>query len=262
MRAATVNGAGLHYTDEGPRSGKALVFANSLGTDHRLWNALMPHLPHGLRLVRYDKRGHGLSESAPGPYTIDSLADDAAGLIRHLELSDVVFVGISIGGIIGQSLAARHGDLLRGLVISNSAPKIGTAEMWNTRIAAIRGGGIATIGAATMERWFSPDFRAGEAVHLWQRMLERQPLDGYIACCEAIAAADLTDAARALSLPVQLIGGTLDGSTPPDLVRATADLIKGAAYAEIEGAGHLPCVEAPEAYAQILVRFLKEIDHV
>lgn len=261
METTRVNGVELLYADQGPKDGPAVMFANSLGTDFRLWDDLLPHLPVGLRLIRYDKRGHGLSEETPGPYSIEQLADDAAGLIRYLGLRDVVFVGLSIGGLIGQSLAARHGDLLRGLVISNSAAKIGDAEMWQARIAAIRAEGLASIGAVTMERWFSPAFRTSGAADPWQRMLERQPLDGYAACCEAIAAADLRQAITGLRLPVQLIAGSRDGSTPPEIVRATADLIPGARYDVIEGAGHLPCVEAPAPYAAILNRFLKETGH-
>lgn len=262
MLTMNANGVDLHYADQGPKDGPALVFANSLGTDLRVWDDLLPHLPAGLRLVRYDKRGHGLSEETPGPYAIDQLADDAAGLIRHLGLTKVVFVGLSIGGLIGQSLAARHPDLLSGLVISNSAAKIGDAQMWGDRIAAIRANGLASIGAATMERWFSPAFRQSGRAAPWQRMLERQPLAGYAACCEAIAAADLTASTRGLRLPVRLIAGSADGSTPPDLVRATADLIDGARLQVIEGAGHIPCVENPAEYAAILQDFLKETGHV
>ncbi|MDO5656738.1 MAG: 3-oxoadipate enol-lactonase [Paracoccus sp. (in: a-proteobacteria)] len=260
MRNISANGCDLHYADQG--EGPALVFANSLGTDLRLWDALIPHLPGGLRLVRYDKRGHGLSEATPGPYSIDQLADDAAALIRALGLRDVVFVGLSIGGLIGQALALRHPDLLAGLVISNSAAKIGDAAMWNARVEAIRQGGIASISAPTMERWFSPDFRATPALGPWQRMMERQPVEGYIACCQAIADADLREQVGAIDLPVQVIGGSLDGATPPDLVRETARLIPGANYAEIKGAAHLPFVEASAEYAAILGDFLERIGHV
>ncbi|MFV0386702.1 3-oxoadipate enol-lactonase [Paracoccus sp. (in: a-proteobacteria)] len=262
MLTVQVNGADLHYADQGPANGPAVVFSNSLGTDFRLWDALLPHLPTGLRIVRYDKRGHGLSQETPGPYGIDQLADDAAGLIRHLGLRDVVFVGLSIGGLIGQSLALRHGDLLKGLVISNSAARIGEAQMWNDRIAAIRANGLVSIGSATMERWFSPAFRQAGKAAPWQRMLERQPQDGYVACCQAIAAADLRDAAPSLRLPVHLIAGSADGATPPDIVQATADLIPGAKLSLIDGAGHLPCVEAAGEYAAIVNGFLKEVGHV
>ena len=262
MLNATINGVNLHYADQGPADGPTLVFANSLGTDLRVWDALLPHLPSGLRIVRYDKRGHGLSQTTPGAYAIEQLADDAAALIAHLGLDRVVFVGLSIGGLIGLSLAARHPDLLSGLVVSNSAAKIGEAQMWRDRIAAIRKDGLASIGAATMERWFSPAFRDSGAAAPWQRMLERQPLEGYAACCEAIANADLREDAAALSLPVQFIAGGLDGATPPDIVRASAELIQGARFDLIKGAGHIPCVETPEEHAAIITRFLKETGHV
>ena len=262
MNTIEANGIGLHITDQGPKDGPAVVFANSLGTDLRLWDALLPLLPAGLRLVCYDKRGHGLSANPPGPYTIDQLADDAAGLIEALDLRDVVFVGLSIGGLIGQALALKRPDLLRALVVSNSAAKIGTDQMWNDRVNAIREFGLIAVGAPTMERWFSPGFRATPELALWQRMLERQPADGYIACCQAIASADLRREVGAIKLPVQMIAGSLDGSTPPELVRASGQLIPGSRYAEIDGAGHLPCVEAAPRYAEILNAVLKEVGHV
>lgn len=261
MLTFDANGTGLHIADQGPKDGPAVVFANSLGTDLRLWDRLLPLLPTGLRLVRYDKRGHGLSANPPGPYAIDQLADDAAALIAGLGLRDVVFVGLSIGGLIGQALALKRPELLRALVISNSAAKIGTDQMWNDRIDAIREFGLSVVAAPTMERWFSPAFRATPELALWQRMLERQPADGYIACCQAIASADLRREVGAIRLPVQMIAGSLDGSTPPELVRASGQLIPGAAYAEIDGAGHLPCVEAAPQYAAILNAFLKEVGH-
>ncbi len=113
-----------------------------------------------------------------------------------------------------------------------------------------------------MERWFSPAFRAAGRDAVWARMLSRQPQQGYIACCQAIAGADLTDAARRLDLPVQVIAGGLDGSTPPDLVQATAALIPGARFDLIADAAHIPCVETPAAHAAILNRFFKDIGHV
>lgn len=262
MFTADLNGTNLHYTDQGPRDAPALVFSNSLGTDLRVWDALIPHLPRGLRLVRYDKRGHGLSAAPPGPYSVETLADDAAALIRHLDLRRPVFVGLSIGGLIGQSLALRHPDLLAGLVISNSAAKIGEAAMWQDRIVTIRADGLASIASATMERWFSPAFRARRQDAPWSRMLERQPQDGYVACCQAIADADLRGAVPGLTLPVQLIAGAYDGATPPEIVRDTADLIPAARFALIEDAAHIPCVETPAAHAAIITDFLKEISHV
>ncbi|AUH33640.1 3-oxoadipate enol-lactonase [Paracoccus tegillarcae] len=251
----------LHIADEGPRDAPAVVFANSLGTDLRLWDAMLPHLPKGLRVIRADKRGHGLSQTT-GAISIEDLADDVAAMMDALGVARPVFVGLSIGGLIGQSLALRHGDKLGGLVLSNTAAKIGDSSIWTDRIAAIREGGIATIAEPTMQRWFSPNFRALAECEAWRLMLERQDQAGYLACCQAIAEADYREALSAVDRPVLCIGGSLDGSTPPDAMRDLTGRIKGARLEIIEGAGHLPCVEAPEEYARLLTGYLAEIGHI
>lgn len=259
MQVLTRPWGAMHYRIDGADTGAAnsptVVFANSLGTDLRLWDALLPHLPSDFRFVRYDKRGHGLSDLG-GPVTAADFADDAAALITHLG-GPVIFVGLSIGGMIAQALAARHPDLVRAVVISNSAAKLGSAESWQARIEAVRAHGLQGIADAVMERWFAPAFRISPAVTPWRNMMIRTPVEGYIAACEALAAADQTKATSALRLPALVIAGAEDGSTPPDVVRATANLIPGAAFHIIPGTGHLPCVEYPAAYAAILTPFLK-----
>ena len=249
-----IDGAATGQT-YGQTSGQTVVFANSLGTDLRLWDGLLPLLPAGFRYVRYDKRGHGLSDLGGGATAAD-LADDAAALIDHLG-GPVIFVGLSIGGLIAQTLAARRPDLLKAMVISNSAAKLGTAETWQARIDAIRAGGLASIADTVMERWFAPAFRNSPGVTPWRNMMIRTPEEGYIAACQTLAAADQTKATSALCLPTLVIAGEEDGSTPPALVRATADLIPNAEFHIIPGTGHLPCVENPAAYAAILAPFLK-----
>jgi len=255
MQVLTRPWGAMHYRIDGAAKGPTVVFANSLGTDLRLWDALLPHLPSEFRYVRHDKRGHGLSDLG-GRASAADLADDAAALIEHVG-GPVIFVGLSIGGLIAQTLAARRPDLVKAIVISNSAAKLGTAETWQARIDAIRAGGLASIADAVMERWFAPAFRASPAVTPWRNMMIRTPEEGYIAACQALAAADQTEATRALRLPTLVIAGAEDGSTPPALVRATADLIPGATFHIIPGTGHLPCVENPAAYAAILSPFLK-----
>lgn len=261
MRAVNVNGLRLHVSEDGAQGGPAVVFANSLGTDLRLWDALLPYLPQEFCYVRFDLRGHGLSESPEGPYSMADLAGDAAGLIGALDLGPVVFVGLSIGGMIGQTLAANRPDLVRALVLSNTAARMGDPEMWQTRIAAIREGGLASMEEPILDRWFGPAFRNTAEAALWGAMLTRTPVEGYLGCCAAIAAADLTASTRALRLPVLTIAGSDDGASPPELVQGTADLIDGAICHVIDGAGHLPCVENPQAFAAILNPFLKEHAH-
>ena len=262
MKIARLNGIDLHYRLDGPEDGAPVMFANSLGTDLRLWDPILPYLPVGLRLVRYDKRGHGLSACPPAPYSMGALVTDAERLIDHLELKDVVVVGLSIGGMIAQGLAVKRLDLVRGIVLSNTAAKIGTADMWNDRIAAVGAGGIAALSDAILERWFSKPFRATPEFTLWRNMLERQPAEGYMGCCAAIAGADFMTPISGLTLPTLAIAGSEDGATPPDLVRETAGLIAGSRFHLIRGAGHLPCVEKPEEYAATLSDFLRSIGHV
>lgn len=262
MPIASVNSLALHYRDDGPPDGPPVVFSNSLGTDLRLWDPLLPHLPPGLRLIRYDTRGHGLSDCPPGPYSMGMLIRDAEALLDHLQIRDAVFVGLSIGGMIAQGLAVKRLDQIRALVLSNTAARIGTAQIWDDRIAAVRNGGIEALADATLERWFSRAFRATPELTLWRHMLTRQPQAGYIGCAAAISGTDFYTTTAALTLPTLAIAGSEDGSTPPDLVRETADLIKGSRFELIRGAGHLPCVEAPQDYARRLTQFLQDIGHV
>ena len=264
MKMAEINGLNIHYTDEGPAEGPVLVFANSLGTDLRVWDAVVAALPAGFRVIRYDKRGHGLTDAPDGDYFMGDLVADAAGLLDHLGLGPVLFVGLSIGGVIAQGLAAERPDLVKGIVLSNTAPKIGTDEMWNQRIATIREGGIAALAEPVLERWFSKKFRTERLADFagWRHMLVRTPVDGYIGCCAALAETDLRASTATLRLPTLVIAGSEDGSTPPDLVREMAESIEGARFELIRGAGHIPCVEAPEAVAGLIADFAKEIGHV
>lgn len=262
MKTITSRGIALHVQTDGPESGPVVMFANSLGTDLRVWDLMLPYLPDGLRTVRFDKRGHGLSDCPEAPYDIAELVDDAEAVIDAHDLKDIVFVGLSIGGLIGQGLAARRPELLRGLVLMDTAAKIGSPEMWQERIDWLRAGGIESMAEAILDRWFAPEMR-NDAARLapWRNMLTRTPLEGYIGCCSAIAGADFTESTSGLTMPVMAMAGSEDGSTTPDMVKATADLCKGAFHV-IPNTGHLPCVEAPEQAGAVISDFLREVGHV
>lgn len=252
----------IHWREDGDPAGAPVVFANSLGTDLTLWDAVLPLLPEGLRIIRFDKRGHGGSSVPASPYALDDLVGDAEALLDHLGVRDAVFVGLSLGGLIAQGLTSRRPDQVRALVLSNTAARMGTPAMWQDRIARIEAGGIASVAEPILERWFGPAFRASGAVAPWRAMLVGTPREGYLGCCHALAAADLTASTAALRLPALAIGGSVDGASPSEVVRATAALIPGAGFVEIDGAGHLPCVEAPAVYAAILTKFIEEEAHV
>ena len=250
----------LHYRRDGTPGGKRLVFLNSLGTDHRIWDAVLPQLPPGCDILRYDKRGHGLSEATPAPYTIAGHASDILGLMDALGWQDATFIGISVGGMIAQEIAVTAPERVVSLVLCDTAAKIGTAEMWNGRIQAIEADGLASIGAAVITRWFTAGFAAAnpDAVAGWRLMLERTPVAGYAGTCAAIRDADLTDAVPRITAPTLCLVGDDDQSTPPDLVRDTAGRIPGARFEIIESAGHLPCIEQPQILAGLIEIFLKE----
>jgi 3-oxoadipate enol-lactonase len=262
MDVLRLDDVSLHVQVEGPDDGPPVVFANSLGTDLRLWDDVVAALPAGLRVIRYDKRGHGLSTCPPAPYAMGALVRDAERIMDAFEVRDAVFVGLSIGGLIAQGLAAKRLDLVRAVVLSNTGFKIGTREMWDDRIAMLRDGGLASMADAIMERWFAPAFRASDAVTPWRRMVETCPEEGYAGCSAAIAGADFYTTTAALRLPALVIAGDRDGATPPDMVRDLADLIPGARFELMRGVGHLPCAEKPEEYAALLIGFLKDIGHL
>lgn len=262
MQIADFGDVQLHYRVDGDPNGAPIVFANSLGTDLRLWDAMLTHLPSGLRIIRYDKRGHGLSSQPPGPYSMGALVRDAEALLDHLEVRDCVFVGLSIGGLIAQGLAVKRMDQVRALVLSNTAAKIGIPSIWQDRMDAVRRGGIEALADATMERWFSKKFQASPDHLLWRNMMVRQPVDGYLGCCAAISGTDFYTPTSGLRLPTLGIAGSEDGSTPPDLVRETIELIPGSKFELMRRAGHLPCVEQPAEYAALLRGFLTEIGHI
>lgn len=261
MLIADLPNAALNYRVDGPANGQPVVLVNSLGTDYRLWDKLMPLLPAGLRIIRYDKRGHGLSPCPPSPYTMGALVTDLEQLLDHLDVRDAVVVGCSIGGLIAQGLAVKRLDQVRAMVLSNTGAKIGTLEMWADRIKAVEDGGIEALATATLERWFSDKFRATPELHAWEAMLTRTPRAGYIGCSHAIANTDFYTTTASLTLPTLGIAGSEDGSTPPDLVRETTALVKGSRFELIRGAGHLPMVEDPEGFAGILNGFLQEVGH-
>lgn len=247
----------IHLQADGPVGAPAVVFAGSLGTDLRLWDGVLPLLPQGLRYIRYDKRGHGLSDVDPGSRDLADHVNDAIALITQYARGPVIFVGLSIGGLIAQGVAQARPDLLRAVVLSNTAARLGTAQSWADRIAAVRAGGCAAIADAVMPRWFGPDFLASPALPLWRNMLARTSSDGYIAACHALAGADLRAQTASLTLPALVIAGALDGASPPELVRETADLIAGATYHCIPNAAHLPCVETAEDWVALVAPFIK-----
>jgi 3-oxoadipate enol-lactonase len=262
MALMDLNGARLNVVETGDPKGAPVVFANSLGTSLELWDPLLPHLPDGLRIIRWDMRGHGASEAVAAPYKMGTLGADAEAVMDALEVKDALFVGLSIGGLIAQGLASKRLDLVRSVVLSNTGAKIGTRTMWDERIALAREAGLGPLADGSMERWFSKGFATSPEVEPWRQMYMTTSVEGFCGCCGAIAGADFITPTSGLRLPALGIAGSEDGSTPPDVVREMTDLIPGSKFALVRGAGHLPHVEKPQEYAALLTGFMRETGHI
>ena len=257
MPFAQLEDVRIHYDLAGPSSAPALVFSNSLGATLSMWDPQMPVFEKQFRVLRYDTRGHGQSSVTPGPYTIDQLGRDVISLLDELQLDRVYFCGLSMGGQTGMWLALNAADRFHKLVLCNTAAKIGTPEVWNTRIEGVRKGGMKSISSAVMERWFSADYRtkSPDVIASTKLMLEGANPDGYVANCAAIRDFDARESIAAIHVPTLVIAGTHDAATTPADGRYLAGHIAGARYVELNAA-HLSNIENRDRFSTELSAFL------
>jgi len=259
MKSVEVAGGQLHYRMDGTRGKPVLVLSNSLGTDLDMWapqiDALRPHFC----IVRYDTRGHGQSSATPGPYTIGQLGRDVVALLDHVEAGQAAFCGLSLGGVIGQWLGAHAPSRIAKLVLANTAPRIGTPDIWNQRIATVEAKGMGAISEALIGRWFTPAFvgREPATIARMKAMLERQPAQGYVGACAAVRDADLREDIATIAAPTLVIAGKHDAVTTPADAAFMASKIGNAKVAELP-ASHLSNIEAAEAFTAALLDFLLE----
>lgn len=245
----------MHYRERGPAGAPVVVFGNSLGTDLRMWEAVVDRLPD-LRCIGFDKRGHGLSAVPEQPWTVEDLAADAVALMDHLGVGRAVMAGCSIGGMIALAAGIAAPERFAGLFVSNSAAKVGTAEGWAARVAAVSEQGLRGMAGPILERWFGNAFRASDAVLPWRRMLELGDVAGYLGTCHALAKADLRQGVGGLRMPVQFLAGSEDQSTPVALVQETSAMILGARVTVLDGSGHIPAIDNPDRVARLLADFV------
>lgn len=251
----------LNVVREG--GGPIVVLSHALGGDLRMWDTVASLLARAHTVLRYDHRNHGVSERLAGPLTLQDLADDAAELIaREAEGEPVHFVGLSMGGMVAQALAARHPALLRTLVIANSSAHYPDAAPWRARVEAVQAQGVAAIAAGAVGRWLTPEFIAtpegAAAARQLHDTLVSTDAAGYIACCEAVAAIDFRDSNRRIAVPTLVIAGTRDEATPLAMSQAIAAAIPGARLATVDVA-HLSAVERPVEFSQLLIDFWRSL---
>ena len=258
----TRDGLTIHAEASGPTNGPVMVLSGSLGSTLHMWDPMLEYLPETLRIIRYDMRGHGQSDAPAGPYSMGQLVSDAEAVCDAYSVQDALFVGLSVGGMVAQGLAVKRPDLVRALVLSNTAAKIGNPKLWQDRIDAVQTQGMEGLADGVMQRWFGRSFYGSDAMAPWRAMLVATPKQGYTGVCAAIAGTDFYTPTSGLRIPTLGIAGTEDKSTPPDLVRETVDLIPGAQFVLMRQAGHLPCVEDPETYAGHLLKFMEDTGHL
>lgn len=250
----------LNAAISGPIGGAPLVLLHALGTHMGIWDDLLPYFPN-YRILRIDLRGHGASDVPQGPYAMGAMIHDVEEAMAHFDVKDAVIVGVSLGGLIAQGLAIKRLDLVRGIVLSNTAAKIGGPSLWAQRIQAVSNGGLEPYSNGAMERIFGPRWQHSPHMPRIREMLLGTPLDGWIGAAHAISGADFYTPLSNLHLPALVIAGSRDGTTPPDLVRETAEVLPNAQFQLMRGVGHFPMVEDATAFAGLLTAFLARIGH-
>ena len=246
----------LHYRVDGD-AGPWLVFCNSLGTDLHMWDAQVEALSTRFRVLRYDRRGHGQSTAAPGPYTLADLGGDVLVLMDALEIERAHFCGLSIGGLVGQWLGIHAPERIERLVVCATAVKIGTAESWNQRIALVQDKGLTPLLDATADRWFTPDFIAanpGVVKDILARFAAVSA-EGYAGCCAALAGADLGADIGRITVPVLAISGDDDPVCTPDDLQAIADGVADGRHLSLPGR-HIVNIESAGAFSSALADFM------
>lgn len=254
----------LHYSVRAPRSGKrprhTVVLSHAIGCDLAMWDELANLLAADCRVIAYDHRGHGSSDAPPGPYSMAELADDAARLLRELDTGPVLWVGLSLGGMVGQELALRHPSLVGALVLAHTTSGYPAAarQAWEQRIVTVGEQGIEAIADAVMNRYFHERFRAERpaVVARFRRRLVSTDPAGYMGCCAAVGAVDTTARLGAIAAPTLVIAGALDQGTPVEMSRVLAEGIPAARLTVLEDASHLGAVEQPRAFVAAVLAFL------
>jgi 3-oxoadipate enol-lactonase len=251
----------LHVTLQG--EGPPVVLSHALGLDVHMWDALAARLAQGMTVLRYEHRGHGESARPPGPYAMEDLVDDAARLIREWGRGPVAWIGLSMGGMVGQGLAIRYPELLRGAVLANTTARYpeAAAATWAARITSVEKGGMAAVADAVVERYVGTEFRAehpAETAALRAKLLRCDPA-GYVACCRAVAGVDWLDHLHEVKTPVLVIAGGRDVGATPEMAKAIADRIAGAELVIFDDASHLSVAEVPERFHAAVAAHLRRM---
>jgi 3-oxoadipate enol-lactonase len=249
----------VDYEITGPPGAPVVLLANSLGSTRRMWDPQLPALlAAGLRVLRFDTRGHGRSPVPPGPYTIDDLGNDALALLDRLDLARVHVVGVSLGGMIGMWLAGHAGERVDRLVLCCTSALLGPAHAWAERAATVRAQGTGVVADAVVARWFTPGYaqRNPQAVAAARDMIAATPPEGYAGCCTAIERMNLTGLLPSIAAPTLVIAGGDDPATPLAHSAVLTVGIPGATLQVVDDAAHLANLEQVDAVSELILAHL------
>jgi len=252
------NGIEINYTIAG--EGPVVTMSHSLACNLSMWDEQVRALRERYRVLRFDTRGHGQTGAPSGPYRLDQLADDLHGLLSGLGIRETHFVGLSMGGMIGQVFALEHPMMVQSLVLCDTTSRYpaAAAPIWEERIRTVRAQGMDPMVEATLGRWFTAPFRARRS-DLMERvatMIRQTPPQGYVGCCHAIPTIDVTERLREIRCPALVIVGEEDPGTPVDMAREIHAALPGAELAILRSASHLSNLEQPEEFNRVLLGFL------
>ena len=254
------NGIDINYELTGPKGAPVVMLSHSLACSLVMWQPQMAVLESAFRVLRFDTRGHGGSDAPPGDYSLEQLAADAIGLLDALKIETVHFVGLSMGGMIGQCLALDYPDRLKSLALCDTAAIMPaeTQPIWQQRIDAAGETGMAGQVDETLERWFRPEFLQlnPPEVDMIRRQILATPTAGYIGCCEAIRRLNYLERLAAIGLPTLIMVGEEDPGTPVAASEAMHARISGSKLVILPEARHLSNIEQAEAFSAALMDFL------
>jgi 3-oxoadipate enol-lactonase len=256
----TANGIAINYTLEGPANAPVVTMSHSLATDLSMWDPTVPALKDRFRVLRYETRGHGRTDAPKGAYTLEQLADDALGLLKALGIERTHWVGLSMGGMIGQTLALKAPHVFASLSLCDTSSRIPAEAKpaWQDRIRTAESQGMEPLVEPTLARWFTEPFRQSrkDVIDKVASMIRTTPPAGYAGCCHAISALDLTDRIHAIKMPTIAIVGEDDPGTPVAAHKVIHERIVGSRLEIIPKAAHLANMEQPDAFNKALTGFL------
>ena len=237
----------------------SIVLIHSLGANSSIWMPVVERLKDRFNILTVDLRGHGRSNEPNGNCKIKDYASDVLAILDHLKIDRVVSIGLSLGGLIAQYLTIYSAPRIEKLIVSNSAPKIGDASLWNERIKSLEGLEVSDLLNATIARSFSQSFLDRETGldHFKRIFLSTSKL-GYIKACEALRDEDLRTETKSVKVPTLFIGGEFDQAVTPKYLTDHAQYIRSSKVHIIPNVGHLPCYENPDAFVEVVLEFIKK----